>query len=323
MKSQLAQIADKIRDSETVNLLAHVNPDADSLGSALAIAMALESLGVSVRVSFPDQPFVVPSTLGFLPRQDLLVAPEDLPPADVMMAVDASSADRIGRLADVAREHGTFIAIDHHASFDHFADINYCDPRQPATGVVALALIQELGVPLTQDMAACLYAAISSDTGSFRYPATTPDTMRAAAGLMETGIDFSQISKMLFDTKSLEFLKLQAEVMSKLQVQQFEGMTIVVAHVSAEQRRRHGVHFTEIEPLIDLVRTVEGADVAVALKEDDRGHWRVSARSMGPVDVGRACTSLGGGGHRGAAGFTGSESAEQTLDELLAALASQ
>lgn len=323
MKSPLQQIADSLRNADSVGLLAHVNPDADSLGSALAIALALESIGVSVRVTFPDQPFVVPAGLQFLPRQDLIVAPDDLPDVDVVMAVDASSADRIGQLADVGRSAKTFIAIDHHASFDHFADVNYVDSRQPATGVVAMSVIDALGVELTQDMSACLYAAISSDTGSFRYPATTPDTMRVAADLMETGIDFATIAKMMFDTKSMAFLKLQAEVMSNLQVQQFEGMTIVVARVTAEQRKRHGVAFTEIEPLIDLVRTVQGADIAVALKEDDGGNWRVSVRSLGGVDVGRACTSLGGGGHRGAAGFTGSTSAEQTLDELLAALASQ
>lgn len=323
MIATLPTIAATLREAQTVTLIAHVNPDADSLGSALAIAMAVEAAGVKARVTFPDQPFRIPEGLAYLPRQDLLWPPDEVTDSDVVLAVDASSADRLAGALEVGRAASTFIAIDHHASFDHFADLNFVDPRQPATGMIAMALIREMGVALTRDMATCLYAAISSDTGSFRYPATTPDSLRAAAALMELGIDFSDVAKAMFDTKSLPFLKLQAEVMSNLEVQTFDGKTIAVAEVTAEQRSRHGVDFTETEALIDQVRTVEGIDVAVALKEDDRGHWRASVRSLGSVDVGRACTSLGGGGHRMAAGFTGSASATETLDDLLAALASQ
>jgi phosphoesterase RecJ-like protein len=176
-------------------------------------------------------------------------------------------------------------------------------------------------VDLDVDIATCLYAAISSDTGSFRYPATTPRSMRVAARLMETGIDFAGLAKVMFDTKSREFIDLQAEVLTHLDVRQVDGLTVAVARVPQAARADRGIAFTEVEALIDAVRTLEGVDVAVVIKQDDHGTWRVSSRSTGTADVGAVCTELGGGGHRLAAGFTGSHDGDETLARFLQALA--
>lgn len=316
----LTDIAERIRSATSVLLVAHVNPDADALGSSLATAMALESMGIDVQVSFPDEPFDVPIGLRFLPRQDLIVAPEDLRATELVISMDASSGDRIGRLLAVGQSADTFIAVDHHASFVPFAPIVHADAARPATGLLALDIIDELGVDLTPDMASCLYAATSSDTGSFRFASTTPDTLRAAARLMEAGADFAGVAKALFDTKSRDFLRLQAEVMGGLEVIPAGGVDVAVVRVGREDRDRHHIAFTQVESLIDAVRTVEGVEVAVVLKEDDHGRWRVSSRSLGAVDVGRACTSQGGGGHVMAAGFTGSTDPDATLQGFLEAL---
>jgi phosphoesterase RecJ-like protein len=321
VNATLGQIAQHLRRARRVLLVAHVNPDADALGSALATAIALETLGTPVQVTFPDYPFEVPLGLRFLPRADLIVDPDQALPADAVISMDASSGDRVGRLLPVGEAADTFIAVDHHASFVAFAPIVHLDAARPATGLLALDLIDELGVPLTPDIALCLYAAISSDTGSFRFPTTTPETLRAAARLMETGMDFAGAARAMFDTKSRDFLALQADVMSRLELVDAGGVQVAVVHVDREDRTRFGIAFTQVESLIDTVRTVEGAEVAVVLKEDDHGLWRVSSRSLGSVDVGRACTSLGGGGHVRAAGFTGGSDPEQTLADFLAAIA--
>ncbi|HNE89758.1 MAG: bifunctional oligoribonuclease/PAP phosphatase NrnA [Actinobacteria bacterium] len=320
MDVSLTDIASRLRAADSALLVAHVNPDADALGSSLAVAVALEALGVDAQVSFPDDPFEVPLALRFLPRQDLIVAPEQAIPADLVMSMDASSGDRIGRLLAVGESAPAFIAVDHHASFVPFAPMVHADATRPATGLLALEIIDALGVDLTPDMALCLYAAISSDTGSFRFASTTPESMRAAARLMETGIDFAGAAKAMFDTKSRDFLRLQAEVMGDLEVLTAGGVAVAVIRVSRQDRDRHGIAFTQVESLIDAVRTVEGVEVAVVLKQDDHGLWRVSSRSLGAVDVGRACTSQGGGGHVMAAGFTGTTDAQQTLQGFLDAL---
>lgn len=321
MDVSLAWVAERLRAADSVLLVAHVNPDADALGSTLATAIALESLGVDVQVSFPDEPFDVPLNLRFLPRQDLIVAPEDLHPTGLVMSMDASSGDRIGRLLEVGQGAPTFIAVDHHASFVPFAPFVHADAARPATGLLALEIIDHLGVEMTPDIALCLYAAISSDTGSFRFASTTSDTLRAAARLMDTGIDFAAAAKAMFDTKSRDFLRLQAEAMAGLDVITAGDVDVAVIRVRREDRARHGIAFTQVESLIDAVRTVEGVEVAVVLKEDDRGVWRVSSRSLGAVDVGRACTSQGGGGHVMAAGFTGTTDPDATLQGFLDALA--
>ena len=321
MSHRWAPVLAALSEAQRVLLVGHVNPDADALGSALATGMALHTLGREVQVTFPDEPFEVPAGLRFLPGQDIVVAPDSVVAADVVISMDASSGDRIGRLLPIGEAAQTFIAVDHHASFIPFAGINVVDAAVPATGMLALELIDELGAELTADIAVCLYAAISSDTGSFRYAATTPDTLRVAARLMETGIDFAGIARTMFDTKSIGFLALQAEAINSLELMQVGGLRVAVARIGIAERERHGVAFTAVESLIDVVRTVDEADIAVVLKQDDNGVWRVSTRSKGAADVGSVCTSLGGGGHRMAAGFTGSHDADATLASLLVALA--
>jgi phosphoesterase RecJ-like protein len=318
MTADWAPVVGHLRAADDILLVGHVNPDADALGSALATAIAVESLGARPRVSFPDEPFEVPSGLRFLPRPDLLVDPEEVGHPSVVVSLDASSPDRLGRLLPVARAAQTFIAVDHHASFEPFAHFNIVDAGQPATGMLVLDLIDDLGVELTHDMAMCLYAAISSDTGSFRFASTTPATLRAAARLMDVGIDFAGAARVLFDTRSLDYLSLQAEVLSELGIHHADGVDVAVVHVPKATRARYGIAFSQVESIIDVVRTVQGAEVAVVLKQDDAGVWRVSSRSHGSVDVGRVCTACGGGGHRMAAGYTGTTDAGATLQSFLA-----
>ena len=256
MDVSLTDIASRLRAADSALLVAHVNPDADALGSSLAVAVALEALGVDAQVSFPDDPFEVPLALRFLPRQDLIVAPEQAIPADLVMSMDASSGDRIGRLLAVGESAPAFIAVDHHASFVPFAPMVHADATRPATGLLALEIIDALGVDLTPDMALCLYAAISSDTGSFRFASTTPESMRAAARLMETGIDFAGAAKAMFDTKSRDFLRLQAEVMGDLEVLTAGGVAVAVIRVSRQDRDRHGIALVYDE-IVTAMRTGE------------------------------------------------------------------
>lgn len=321
MTEQWRDVLPVLAGARSVLVVAHVNPDPDALGSALALAMALNSKGIEARVTFPDDPFEVPEAMAWMPRLDLMIAPEHVGSPDVVVAVDAASADRLGRLFAVGNQSEHFIAIDHHASFTGFAHTNVL-ATAPATGVMIAELLDELGVTFTEDIAACLYAAISSDTGSFRFASTTPETHELAARLISVGIDFAEISRALFDTKSVPYLRLMAQALGSLNVDEAAaaGRGLAWITVSARQRQDLGVPFTAVEALIDVVRSVDVTEVAAVIKEDDQGYWRVSSRSKGAVDVGAVCTSLGGGGHRVAAGFTGSRDRDETFAGFLAAL---
>ena len=298
-----------IEGAHTLLLLGHISPDGDALGSALAVGLAIRAMPGSrqVQVSFGDDPFVVPANLSSLPGQELLVPPSEVfVRPDVVATFDASSADRLGLLRSLSEAAPTLLAVDHHASYDGFGSIQLVDVSAPATAVIADELIQRLGVALDHDIAACLYTGLVTDTGSFRYPGTTPETHEFAGRLLATGIRFDEITRELFDNVPFSFLGLLGHALESAQLDSAaaEGGGLVWTLVPAAERLRRGLAFDLVEPIIDVVRRAVEAEVALVLKEDDNGELKVSMRSKGKVDVGSVAVRLGGGGHRYAAGFT-------------------
>jgi phosphoesterase RecJ-like protein len=292
-----------------VCLACHVRPDADALGSMLAFAQALAGRagGPSVIASFGDEPFAVPAILRFLPGTQLLARPADYPsrPA-VMVTFDAASADRLGLLTGSAAAASELIVLDHHASNTGFGTVNLVDPAAAATAVLAADLVERLGIPLTEDVALGLYAGLVTDTGSFKYSATTPAVHELAARLLATGIDPGIVSRELYDRAPFGYLGMLAAALSRavLEPQAASGHGLVWTTVTRADRASASLPLDATEPVIDEVRRTDEAEVAVVLKEDDEGSWQVSVRSKSVVDVGRACQALGGGGHARAAGFS-------------------
>lgn len=314
-------LVDRLRSSSRVLCIAHVSPDADALGSALAAAIALEATGVAARVSFDEDPFRLPTNLAWLPRQDLVVDPvqaEEFGP-DAAVSFDASDLARLGDLGKKAAELPFFAAIDHHRSFTGFSDLAIVDTSAPATAVMALELVDRLGVPLTQDIAECLYAGLTTDTGSFRFAGTTADTHQVAARLHTVGVRHDAIARAVFDTHSLAALKLLGTAIERatLVPEAANGRGLVWSWISRGDRHQLGLPLDAAEPIIDTLRTTAEAEVAVILKEDDDGVWRVSTRSKGAVDVGLVCCELGGGGHRFAAGFSATGPARDVVDTIV------
>lgn len=304
-------------------LVAHVSPDADALGSALAVGLALRELGSRPRVTFGDVPLRLPANLSFLPGQELLVSAASLEPApELVVSFDTSSADRLGVLAGTLAAAGASVAVDHHRSYTGFADAAVLDVTAPATAILALELVDRLGVPLRRDMAACLYAGLVTDTGSFRYAGTTPATHSVAARLLATGIAHDVISRHLWDSAPFGYLDVLGAALRRtvLDRSAVGGRGLAWTTVPCLDRERHGLTLDAVEGVIDSVRKVDAAEVACVLKEDDAGGWRVSLRAKGAVDVGTVAVSLGGGGHRYAAGFTSYEPPRATVARLVALL---
>jgi phosphoesterase RecJ-like protein len=291
-----------------VLLLGHVAPDGDALGSALAVGIALHrgSADKQVQVSFGDDPFVVPTNLTSLPGLDLLVAPDQVVPPDVVVTFDASSADRLGVLQPVVDGAPEVIVVDHHASYDGFGSLALVDVTAPATAVLADELIGRLGLVVDADAAANLYTGLVTDTGSFRYAGTTSQTLALAGRLLDTGIRFDLIARELFDSVPFPYLALLGRALERavLEPSAAGGLGLVWTVVPAQQRRHLGLPLDVAEPVIDSVRKAAEAEVAVVVKEDDAGALRVSLRSKGRIDVSAVAIGLGGGGHRYAAGFT-------------------
>ena len=313
--------------ADEVCLACHVRPDADALGSMLAVAHALRAPGrrpQRVVASFGDEPFEVPEILRFLPGLSLLSPPDAYPHRpEVMVTFDAGSIDRLGLLAGHASRADQLIVIDHHASNTRFGTVNLIDPGAAATAMLVLDLIDAAGLELTRDIGFGLYSGLVADTGSFKFPATTPEVHQAAARLLSTGIEPGMVARELWDRAPFGYLGLLSAVLGRavLEPDAAGGHGLVWTTVTRADRAAHGLSLDAVESVIDVVRRTDEAEVAIVLKQSDDGLWQASARSKGKVDVGRACSQLGGGGHRNAAGVTLDGSAGDAIARLRGRLA--
>jgi bifunctional oligoribonuclease and PAP phosphatase NrnA len=293
--------------ADCVCLACHVRPDADALGSMLAVAQALHGRGQRVVASFGDDPFAVPAILRFLPGLELLGPPASYPARpDVMLSFDASALDRLGKLAGPARAAGELIVLDHHASNSGFGSVSLVDPGAAATAVLAAGLIDRLGIGLTRDVAMCLYAGLVTDTGSFRFSSTTPQVHQFAARLLEAGADPAAVSRELYDRAPFGYLGMLAAALGRATLDRdaASGLGLVWTTVTRSDRAPSKLPLDAAESVIDEIRRTSEAEVAAVLKEDDEGVWQASVRSKDVIDVGKAATQLGGGGHARAAGFS-------------------
>jgi len=324
--NEWARAVKVIDGASQVCLACHVRPDADALGSMLAVLQALSTRpggAPAVVASFGDDPFEVPAILRFLPGVDLLSAPRGYPARpEVMLSFDAASIDRLGALKGSATAAGELIVLDHHASNTMFGSINLVDPAAAATAVLAANLIDRLGIPLTEQIALGLYAGLVTDTGSFKFSATTPEVHELAARLLSTGIEPGVVSRELYDRAPFSYLHLLAAALDRaiLEPAAADGLGIVWTSVTRRDRAASGLPLDAAESVIDEIRRTDEAEVAIVLKEDDAGVWQASLRSKSTVDVGAIATALGGGGHVRAAGFSytgGADAAVAAVRKLL------
>jgi len=301
-----------------VLLVCHVNPDGDALGSMLGFGQGLRQLGAEqLQCTFPG-PFSVPEPL-HMPGMELLV-PEEHAYAepDLLVTFDAASTGRLGELAGRLDTASVSIVLDHHASNAGFGKLRLVDPGAAATAVVAARLLEELGVVLDKGIAECLYVALVTDTGSFKFDLTTPEVHQLAARLVETGISVGGISRRIFDTRPFGAVKLFGEVLGRasLDPAAVRGLGLVTAVATLDDLERHEQPPYVLEALIDSVRCTAEADVACLLKQVNQDEWAVSLRSKGGADVSEVAVALGGGGHKLAAGFTGKGTAEEVISAV-------
>lgn len=284
--------------ARSVLLVLHVRPDGDSIGSSLAVARCLRTLGKRATVVCPD---ALPENLRFLDPGGECVPPETATgPFDLGLFLDCSDLERIGAARPVLAEVGRLVNVDHHASNARYGDIAYVDPRVGACGELALRLIDALGVPLDPGVATALYTALATDTGSFRFENTTAETLELAARLRRAGADTARIGREVWDSRSLAALRLIGAALAHLGVDP-DGR---LAWVSLRAEELAGSAPGDTEGLVDYPRSLRGVEVAALFIAEPSGEVRVSLRSQRRVDVSRLAGLFGGGGHARAAGCT-------------------
>jgi bifunctional oligoribonuclease and PAP phosphatase NrnA len=303
---ELARAALAVAEADQVALACHVNPDGDALGSLLGLFHVLRAGGRDVVGSFPH-PFAVAPHYRELPGLELLTSPDEFPrEPDVMVTFDCGSLGRLGDLEPAAKAARELVVLDHHVSNTRYGTINVIDPAAAASGVLVRRLVLELGLPLTNEAAVALYAALVCDTGRFQYETTTPSVFDLARELVTFDVPVSRLSRQLFEEHRFAYLKLLGEALAAAELD--ADRRFVWTSVTQDMLERHGVTLEEVEGLIDIVRRTTEAEVTCVLKEEADGSVRVSLRSLGDVDVRVIAADHGGGGHRFAAGF------ESTLD---------
>ena len=294
------QIGKVLREHQHFAILSHVRPDGDALGSQLALALSLEQLGKDVRVWNEDGML---EKYSFLPRGDLLTKPPSVvEDVDVAIALDTAIQNRLGTALVAVGSAKIWINIDHHRSNPGYGDMVIIDSSAPATGEIIFRLIKSQGLPLNHDIAENLYAAISTDTGSFQYPQTSARTFEIAAELVREGdLDVGEISKQLYENYPRRRLELLREILRTMRFS--ECGQVASFSLSLKTAADLAVLPEDNEGLIDHLRAVRGVIVAVFFEELADGKVRVSMRSKDEaVDVCAICQKFGGGGHTLAAG---------------------
>ncbi len=308
-----------LSSAPAVAIACHVNPDADALGSMLGLASVLRARSVEVTTSVPNDPFSVPPWLRLLPGADRLTPAREFPPApDVMVTCDCASSDRLQQLLPAAKAARELIWIDHHRSNDGLGTIPLVDPDASSTCEMVYRLVTVMGAELTDDAAVCLYAGLVTDTGRFQYQATTPDTLRVAAALREHPFDHARLVQALYEDNGREYLAVVSTALERLRF--VPEADLVWTYLTQADLSEAGVHPNETDDLIDVIRTDREADVAVLVKQQADGAFKVSARSRGAYDLSVIAQNFGGGGHRLAAGYTSTVGPAETIELLVAAL---
>lgn len=306
----LEEIAALLLAQDKLVLCPHVSPDGDALGSTLALKMALEKAGKKVTVMVDDD---VPKAFGFLPQIDCFVKPADgeVVEADLLVVLDASSLDRIGKVAQAVKAKAV-ANIDHHISNTQFADYLYLNTEAAATAEILCNLVEKLGITPDKDLATCLYTGIYTDCGSFRYANTTPGTMRAAAKLLEYGARPNEISDAL-GTNTRANIEMLGKVLQTLAF--YNDGKISTLEINSDLYDKD----VNTDNFISFARYIEGVDVAVLFKAVEPAVTRVSMRSQ-DTDVAAIALSFGGGGHVRAAGCTVELPLEQAKAKVLEAI---
>jgi len=306
MEANIAGLVDAIRQAKTISIIPHTSPDGDALGACFAFKKILAKIGKNATIYTEDG---VPKYLAFLQVEHEVFNSDNIPSSDLCICIDCGDIGRMGERKAMLKSAKVTANIDHHKTNDGFADINIVEADASSAGEICYKLFGQMDAAIDSDIAMLLYTSIASDTGGFKYSNTKPETMRIAADLLEFGIDSAKVNRMLFDTESLGALKLKGLVSQNIRT--YADGLVAVGSATVDMLKQCGILDGEIENIVDIVRCVEGVEVAVSLKESKKG-IRVSMRSNEWFDVAQMALEFGGGGHTRAAGYLSELSIEES-----------
>ena len=307
------QIRDEILRRQRFLITSHARPDGDSIGSQLAMAFALDTLGKEVRIVNAD---AAPDHYQDFPGMDRIeIASSASADVDAVIVMECSDLSRTG----VAGLDGEYlINIDHHAGNRLYGALNWHDESAAACGEMVFDLIRELGVPLSLEIATHIYLGILTDTGSFHHSNITPRTFDICRQTVEAGVSPAVMARRVFDSNSFGKLKLIGALLDSMQLAD-EGR-LAILYLDDAMLNTCGCTNNDTEGLINLPLTAREIQAVVFFRVGPTGEVRVSMRSKYDVDVRQVAAVFGGGGHKNAAGFTATGSLDEARPRIIALL---
>lgn len=291
-----------IQQAHRIALSCHINPDGDAIGSLLAMQLGLTALGKDCEAFCHDS---VPGYLSFLPGAAQVRLPQSLAEGerfDLLISLDTATPDRMGECLALRERAEVTAQVDHHGTNTRYLQHNYVEGDSPATGMIVLTLLERMGVTLTKEIAMCLYAAISTDTGNLGFNSTTPEAFYAMGRLVEAGLPLSQINRLLFRQREKPQLAILGRALQSLQYHhdgQIASMYLSLADFAAcNAKPEHA------DSVVNYGLDVVGVKMAVLARElPEGGRVKLSVRSVAPVRVDGVAQRWKGGGHAQAAGM--------------------
>jgi phosphoesterase RecJ-like protein len=312
------EIAEILRTHDRFLIVTHVNPDGDAVGSLLGMYMALKEMGKQAWALSKEK---LPELYDFLPgiKAVLTDGEASVTEPEWIIAVDVASAERIS--GDIKRLGGRprTINIDHHPTNPRFGHLNLVDPSATSTAELVFQVLKKAGYTLSADVGKCLYTGLITDTGCFRFAGVGSSTLSLAAEILESGFDPYQVARPLFEEYPLRRLELERLMLERIEVL-LDGR-LIMSTLLADDFERLGAQVAETEDLVNRLRQSRGVEVGILVTGLSNELYRVSFRSKGRVDVAMVAASLGGGGHRHAAGLRSSLPLKKLRDLIIQAVA--
>ena len=289
MKISVKECADILRKKDNILILTHANPDGDTLGSGFALCRALMKIGKFCAVINADD---IPKKYNYL--FDDIVEIKFKP--DYVVAVDVATVKLLGGLEE---QYKIDMCIDHHSTNTEYANLLLLEDA-PAACQIMYEVVLALGVEVDKKIADCLYTGLTTDTGCFRYDSTTAQTYRVAADLIDAGADNGRINRIMFETKSKTYARLERLAIESMRFYEHERVAVIT--VTQEMFQLTGSNAQETEGLAPLTRQIEGVEIGITIQERPDGTCKASIRTFESVNAAKLAACFGGGGHAQAAG---------------------
>jgi Exopolyphosphatase-related proteins len=314
--AKLKKFISLLKDAQSVALICHVNPDCDTLGSALALRRVLLKLNVPADVFCDDNP---PAKFSFLPDMNT-VNSGNLSRYEAAIAVDCSAVDRFVVSGKYFKHAKVKLVVDHHKTNDSFADYTLCDPDAAATAEIVFAIIRKMEVFYVSDLlddetAHLLYAALVTDSGCFSFSNTRSETFNAASELKRFNFNAAEVAFKLIKEQTVSVFRLKARVLSAAKFFNDDRIGLIV--FKQAYFKETGTEINNTEGIINEIINIDSVQLAVAVTEVYDKYFKVSFRTKAPYDASECASAFGGGGHNRAAGCTVSGYFEDVLDKIL------